>query len=124
MYYRDARAAIVVYDITNHDSFVTAQKWVRELKQRGSPDVLVALTGNKVDLEDQRSVNTSEAAAWAETNNCFHFEVSSKTGSGVNEMFRSMAERLPIKEAPGSTDRSFPIIPPPPHKKDESSACC
>jgi GTPase SAR1 family protein len=48
MYYRDARAAVVVYDITNSDSFLTAQKWVRELKQRGSPDVLIALTGKTI----------------------------------------------------------------------------
>mmetsp|Transcript_75229 Transcript_75229/g.151236 ORF Transcript_75229/g.151236 Transcript_75229/m.151236 type:complete len:124 (-) Transcript_75229:117-488(-) len=123
MYYRDARAAVVVYDITNSDSFATAQKWVRELKQRGSPDVLIALTGNKVDLEDQRAVDQAEAAAWAESNGCLHFEASARSGFNVPEMFKVVAEKLPAKESVSVADRSFPVIPPP-SKKEESSSCC
>ena len=123
MYYRDARAAVVAYDITNQDSFMTAQKWVRELKQRGSPDVLIALTGNKTDLEGQRAVPKSEAAAWADANGCLHFEASAKSGAGVQEMFRTVAERLPAAEAASPADRSFPVIPPP-SKKDDGGNCC
>ena len=122
MYYRDARAAVVCYDITNLDSFSTAQKWVRELKTRGSADVLIALTGNKTDLEVQRAVSTDEASAWAESNGCFHFEASAKSGDGVQGLFKSIAEKLPTKDQ-AESDRAFPVIPPP-SKASESSSCC
>jgi GTPase SAR1 family protein len=123
MYYRDARAAVVVYDITNQDSFATAQKWVRELKARGSPDVLIALVGNKTDLEEKRSVNKAEVAAWAESNGCLNFDASAKTGQGVGEMFKLIAEKLPVKETTTTPGR-FPVIPPPSNKKDDGMTCC
>ena len=48
MYYRGAQAAIVVFDLTNHESFEGAKSWVKELQRRGDPSVIVALAGNKV----------------------------------------------------------------------------
>jgi small GTP-binding protein len=123
MYYRDARAAVVVYDITNSDSFATAQKWVRELKQRGSSDVLIALTGNKIDLAEQRAVSREDALAWSNDNGCLFFEASAKTGENIQELFKTIAEQLPVQEAPISS-RSFPVIPPPSQQKNNSGGCC
>ena len=57
MYYRGASAAIVVYDITNKDSFNGAKSWVKELQRRGDPNVVIALAGNKSDLEHTRAVS-------------------------------------------------------------------
>ncbi len=57
MYYRGAQAAIVVYDITNQDSFVRAKNWVKELQRQGNPDIVIALAGNKVDLEEERKIS-------------------------------------------------------------------
>lgn len=56
LYYRGAAAAVVVYDITNTETFLKAQFWVKELQKHGNPDIVVALVGNKADLEDQREV--------------------------------------------------------------------
>ncbi|KAF3777346.1 Ras-related protein [Nymphaea thermarum] len=56
MYYRGAAAAIVVYDITNPDSFDRAKKWVEELRQQGNPNMVVAFAGNKVDLVEKRQI--------------------------------------------------------------------
>ena len=58
MYYRGAQAAIVVYDITSQDSFVRAKNWVKELQRQGNPDIVIALAGNKVDLEEDRAIST------------------------------------------------------------------
>jgi small GTP-binding protein len=58
MYYRGAAAAIVVYDVTNKDSFNGAKSWVKELQRRGDPNVVIALAGNKADLEGRRQVCT------------------------------------------------------------------
>lgn len=56
MYYRGAAAAIVVYDITNKESFNGAKSWVKELQRRGDPNVIIALAGNKADLQNKRKV--------------------------------------------------------------------
>ena len=57
MYYRGAAAAIVVYDITSLEAFQRAKSWVKELQMQGSPDVVIALAGNKIDREDDREVS-------------------------------------------------------------------
>nr|BAK05918.1 predicted protein [Hordeum vulgare subsp. vulgare] len=56
MYYRGAAAAVVVYDITSTDSYTRAKRWVDELQRQvhirtGNPHLVMALVGNKVDLE-------------------------------------------------------------------------
>jgi Ras-related protein Rab-5C len=57
MYYRGAAAAIVVFDITKKDSFNGAKSWVKELQRRGDPNVVIALAGNKADMETKRKVS-------------------------------------------------------------------
>ena len=58
MYYRGAQAAVIVYDITNANSFEKAKQWIQELKRQGNPDIVIALVGNKLDLqEEKRLVN-------------------------------------------------------------------
>uniref|UniRef100_A0A8C4U1E2 Ras-related protein Rab-5C n=1 Tax=Falco tinnunculus TaxID=100819 RepID=A0A8C4U1E2_FALTI len=57
MYYRGAQAAIVVYDITNTDTFVRAKNWVKELQRQASPNIVIALAGNKADLATKRAVD-------------------------------------------------------------------
>lgn len=56
MYYRGAQAAIVVYDITNQESFAKAKNWVKELQRQASPNIVIALAGNKADLANKRVV--------------------------------------------------------------------
>jgi len=66
MYYRGAQAAIVVYDITNADTFARAKSWVRELQKQARADIVIALAGNKSDLGSRRTVEYEEANAYAE----------------------------------------------------------
>ncbi|GMH13231.1 hypothetical protein Nepgr_015072 [Nepenthes gracilis] len=61
MYYRGAAAAIIVYDITNEESFIRAKKWVQELQKQGNPNMVMALAGNKADLEDKRIVSADSS---------------------------------------------------------------
>ncbi|XP_060021900.1 ras-related protein Rab-5B isoform X2 [Lagenorhynchus albirostris] len=56
MYYRGAQAAIVVYDITNQETFARAKTWVKELQRQASPSIVIALAGNKADLANKRMV--------------------------------------------------------------------
>jgi len=50
MYYRNAQAAVVVYDITKASSLEKAKSWVKELQRQANPNIVIALAGNKVDL--------------------------------------------------------------------------
>ncbi|XP_010518986.1 PREDICTED: ras-related protein RABF2a-like [Tarenaya hassleriana] len=94
MYYRGAMAAIVVYDITNQNSFDRAKKWVQELRLQGDLDMVVALAGNKADLPDARKVTTEEAKAYAQQNGLFFMETSAKTAVNVSDIFQEIARRL------------------------------
>jgi len=104
MYYRGAAAALVVYDITVHDSFTGAKTWIEELQRQGSADIVIGLAGNKCDLETKREVSKAEAAKYASENGCLFFETSAKTGENVNEIFTQIAQKLPKTVAPPISD--------------------
>eukprot|EP00798_Chlamydomonas_sp_ICE-L_P023849 gene23849-9405_t len=95
MYYRGAAAAIIVYDMTSVDSFARAKAWVRELQRQGNPNLIMALAGNKADLEGQRMVTSEEASAYAQENGLYFVETSAKTAANVNELFFEIARKLP-----------------------------
>mmetsp|Transcript_58072 Transcript_58072/g.67800 ORF Transcript_58072/g.67800 Transcript_58072/m.67800 type:complete len:194 (-) Transcript_58072:453-1034(-) len=119
MYYRGAAAAIVVYDITNPDSFAGAKSWVKELQRRGDPNVVIALAGNKADLDSRRKVEFEEANAYAEENGILHLETSAKNSNNVKSLFVEIAQKLP-KNPPQPEREAFPLMAP----KQEKRACC
>lgn len=82
-----AQAAIVVYDITAPESLERAKSWVKELQRQGSPNIVIALAGNKADLDAQRKIPTSEAATYANDANLLFMETSAKTAQNVMELF-------------------------------------
>jgi len=86
-------AAIVVYDITSKDSYDRAKQWIRELQRQGSPNIIIALVGNKLDLADKRQVLAVDAQEYAEENGILFTETSAKTAANVNELFVSIGTR-------------------------------
>ncbi|XP_010711109.1 ras-related protein Rab-5A [Meleagris gallopavo] len=94
MYYRGAQAAIVVYDITNEESFARAKNWVKELQRQASPNIVIALAGNKADLANKRAVDFQEAQAYADDNSLLFMETSAKTSMNVNEIFMAIGELM------------------------------
>lgn len=92
MYYRGAQAAIVVYDITNQDTFGRAKTWVKELQKQASPSIVIALAGNKADLASKRMVDLEEAQAYADEHGLLFMETSAKTAMNVNDIFLAIGE--------------------------------
>ncbi|TFJ86165.1 hypothetical protein NSK_002373 [Nannochloropsis salina CCMP1776] len=120
MYYRGASAAIVVYDVTNAESFKGAKSWVKELQRRGDPSVIIALAGNKADLAGtRRKVDLKEAEEYARENGLLHFETSAKDAQNVKTLFVEIAKRLPKAVAPVERE-AFPIVAP----KASKRSCC
>lgn len=130
MYYRNAQASAVVYDITKAASFEKAKNWVKELQRQANPHIVIALVGNKLDLvsdkldlkaeEDsdkivesddtdeeaapaaQREVACSEAQQYADEMGLLFFETSAKTGENVLETFTEIAKHIPLEAKPTS----------------------
>lgn len=96
-----AQAAVVVYDITSIESFERAQAWVKELQRQGSPNIVVALAGNKLDRQEARQVETTNAQAYAKENGILFMETSAKTAVNVNELFLAIAQKLPKQSSSG-----------------------
>jgi len=94
MYYRGTHAAVVVYDITSENSFERAKAWVTELMRQAPPCVIVALAGNKVDLEDSREVSYEDGEKYADKNGLIFYETSAKIPLNINEIFVKLAEKL------------------------------
>ena len=102
MYYRGAQAAIVVYDISNKDTFQKAQTWIKELQRQASPNIVIALAGNKLDLAGKRAVSYEEAKAYADECSLLFMETSAKTAANVMDIFTSIAKKLPKMDGAGN----------------------
>lgn len=96
LYYRGAKAAFIVYDITDSDSLVNAKYWIDTLNNRGEPDCILVLLGNKSDLHN-RQVEYEDVATFAKSNNILFSEVSAKNGSNIHEIMINVAKELASK---------------------------
>ncbi|GAA0187003.1 hypothetical protein Leryth_024333 [Lithospermum erythrorhizon] len=122
MYYRGAAAAIIVYDISNSDSFAKAKKWVQELQKQGNTSMVMALAGNKCDLEDKRDVSAEEARLYAEENGLFFMETSARTAVNVNDLFYEIAKKLP-KGQPSQNPAGMVLVDRP-SEGPRTANCC
>ena len=122
MYYRGAAGAIVVYDITDSDSFTGAKTYVEELQRQGSSDIVIALAGNKKDLENKREVWEADALAYAKENNCIFFECSAKSGENVVDIFEAIGARLP--KTPVATHNNNDFVRIVSDDEKPKSGCC
>lgn len=100
IYYRDADAALLVYDITDVESFTKVKKWVKELRKIVGNDIVIAIAGNKIDLEKMRNVPEQEAVKYAESVGANHFNTSAKANKGLDEVFLDLSQRKSCASPP------------------------
>ncbi|KAM6152761.1 LOW QUALITY PROTEIN: ras-related protein Rab-17 [Erethizon dorsatum] len=111
LYFRGAHAALLEYDITRKVglglawSFLKAQQWLEDLEKESQPgEVVVALVGNKTDLEEKREVTFQEGKEFAESRRLLFMETSAKWNHCVSEVFSAVAQELLQRD----TDRTSP----------------
>jgi small GTP-binding protein len=90
IFYRGAQGAVVIFDVTNRETFKRAQKWFKELNEYAEGNPKIILVGNKIDLPN-REITNEEATALAQQYKCNFLEVSALLGTNVNEIFNSLA---------------------------------
>jgi len=100
-YYRGAVGALIVYDITKAVTFRNVEKWLGELKQHASEDIVIMLVGNKSDLRQQREVPTEDGKRYAQKNNLLFIEASALDGENIKEAFVQTVERIREVKASG-----------------------
>ena len=94
MYYKHASIAIVVYDILDITSYNIAKEWVTQIKNDCPTIKIIALVGNKIDLNENRNVHFKDAISYATKNDLLYFEVSAKNGCNVYSMFNILFEKI------------------------------
>ena len=86
-YIKDCQIAILVYDLTNPDSFEAIDTWYENIRQQRGEDIIMGLIGNKLDL-GERAVSTKEGFKKAESIGAMFQECSAKTGENIKEFFK------------------------------------
>ncbi|WIA31277.1 hypothetical protein OEZ86_002179 [Tetradesmus obliquus] len=98
-YIRDSSVAVVVYDVTNRQSFLNTVRWIQEVRTERGSDVIIFLVGNKTDLVDKRQVSLEEGDAKARELSVNFIETSAKAGFNIKALFRKIAAALPGMES-------------------------
>lgn len=132
-YIRDSNVAVVVYDISNRESFENVDTWINYVKQERGGDVIIVLVGNKNDLDNDRKVTLQEGEDAAQRLNCNLFmETSSKNGFGVKPLFKRIGKQLPVfsndegdgsGENAASTEQTIDVSVPVKDSNDIGDAC-
>jgi len=93
-YYKNSVCALVVYDISNRDSFNNVSTWIEDCKNQSPKTIFMVLVGNKSDLEDRRQVSTEEGQELADKFGILFYETSAKEGTNVEEIFNDSADKI------------------------------
>lgn len=93
-YYRGSHGIIIVYDVTDEESFNSVKMWLQEIDRYATSSVLKLLVGNKSDLKDKRKVEYDIAKEFAELNKMPFLETSALDSTNVEEAFLTMAKQI------------------------------
>ncbi|XP_030321140.1 ras-related protein Rab-25 [Calypte anna] len=93
-YYRGAVGALVVFDITKHQSYDVVARWLKELYDHAEPNVVVMLVGNKSDLAQAREVPMEEAKMFADNKGLLFLETSALDSTNVEQAFETILKEI------------------------------
>ena len=94
MYYRGAKAAICVFDVTNEESFHRVSSWLRDLKPFADPNCVICLAGNKCDKAEKYDLAMCEELA--QSMGATFTKTSALTGEGIAELFDKLSRNIAV----------------------------
>ncbi|MFW9989454.1 MAG: Rab family GTPase, partial [Candidatus Odinarchaeota archaeon] len=91
-----AFGALIVFDLTRHQTFISMKEWLSEMRSIISRDIPSAIIGNKTDLvpEVGQIIDKNEVEEYAKKHDCIYVETSAKTGENVEKAFLDLTYRM------------------------------
>ena len=124
-YIRDSSVAVIVFDITNKQTFSNCDKWAEDVRNERGNEAVIVLVGNKIDKAEERAVSLEEAEAKAKSLEATYVETSAKTGDNVKQLFKQIANTLPgDKPQPAGAVGRMHITPDRQPEKTTKEKCC
>ena len=93
-YYSNSCCALIVYDITDVNSFISVKQWIEDCHNFASKNIHLVLVGNKIDLKDQRKVSKEEGEELATEFGMDFFESSALSGENIDDIFLSICKKI------------------------------
>ena len=94
MFYKDANAAIMVYDVTRKETFEELKNyWAGQVKDNAPEKIILVIAGNKSDLIEQETVDEGEARNFAKELDAIFISTSAKSSEGINNLFEEIAKK-------------------------------
>lgn len=93
-YYRNAVGALLVYDITNRQTFDNIQRWLRQLRDRADSNIVIMLVGNKSDLNHLRAVQVEDGQALADKEGIMFLETSALDATNIERAFQAILTQI------------------------------
>ena len=121
LYYRDAKAAVVVYDVCSAESFKEVEFWIGELDVAETFGHYVVIVANKIDKEEARVISTADGKTLAAKSGAVYMEASAKDGTGIAEIFENIAEHfVTVQESGASKNEDKKLV----QKTSKDGGCC
>lgn len=96
--YRDVHGVVIVFDITEQETFSAVENWVKVAREQSPRDAVLFIVGNKTDLAGLRKVSTADGHMIAKQNNVTYYEVSAKNGNNIALVFEDLANKMIEKQ--------------------------
>ncbi|CAD8167635.1 unnamed protein product [Paramecium octaurelia] len=93
-YYRGAIGAVLVYDITNKQSFEAVEQWIQEVRENADKDIVIMIIGNKSDLKHLRAIRTESGQDLAQMYKVAFMEASAQDGTNVDQAFIQIIQQI------------------------------
>ena len=116
------QGVLVVYDITNEDSFKSIKSWVNTIKDECGKQMQMIIVGNKCDLNDQRIIDKNAAMEYAKQEKIEYIETSCKTGENIQKAIAILCEKV-LDTTEFTNDFSFTLDATTVSKKNKRKCC-
>ena len=123
-YYKGANGIILIYDVTNPQTFDNVKGWISQIREEANQNVLIYIVGNKIDMREERKIKTEDGEKLAGDYGFPFVETSAKEGININETFEDLVEKIDSVYSKFETNNPGGIKKNKLYKGKKKSGCC